>query len=635
MIQGLTVAIKESFLLKAFLGLVMISFAIWGVGDAINPALDPNVVIKVDQVEIRAEELQRRFNQEVNELREALGPDFSAKQAADLGIHENIIRQLSQRASIEMAAREMGLIVPNETLRRSLQQQDAFKDETGNFNRSLFTSTLTSNNLTEQGFVDLLRGDVTRQTLLEPIALNAGAPDALVDPLFRYRAEQRMADVLYISDADVNLPAEPTEQELRTLYDENILAFSAPEYRTVSAALVQPKDLVPPESITQDEIKSFYDENIDRYRTQEKRAVNQLIFGTQFEAQAAHEQIQDGDSLAILAERTSLDAPIELGELSANDDIGFDIGPIFNLDVDSISTPVQTDFGWHLFEVTSRDIGSIKALPVVREEIIEFIVQDRAFDEMYEATIYMEDQFAAGIAVNEVANAPGFSYVYFDAVDRDGRGVTGQRLSFTMDQDRFLRLAYATERGIDSQLIETDEYAYILRVEDIIPPAPKPYERVKGDVQKLWGAQARIAATAKMATAFLDDIGPSSDLPAMAESDASLQFVKLGPVTRFGDSLRLDAIIPAQFVSPEAMEGLFNARVGDVIKARVAAGYIVARMIEVVPPDKIALAENRGLVANAVKSSIANDLVAEFTDSLTNGFDVTLNREIIDQLVPQ
>jgi hypothetical protein len=83
------------------------------------------------------------------------------------------------------------------------------------------------------------------------------------------------------------------------------------------------------------------------------------------------------------------------------------------------------------------------------------------------------------------------------------------------------------------------------------------------------------------------------------------------------------------------MEGLFNARIGDVIKARVAAGYIVARMIEVVPPDKIALAENRDLVANAVKSSIAKDLVAEFTDSLTNGFDVTLNREIIDQLVPQ
>jgi len=635
MIQGFTVAIKESFLLKSFLGLVMISFAIWGVGDAINPVLDPNVVIKVDQVEIRAEELQRRFNQEVNELRDALGPDFTAKQAADLGIHENIIRQLSQGASIEMAAREMGLIVPNKTLRRALQQQDAFKDETGNFNRILFTSTLTSNNLTEQGFVDLLRGDVTRQTLLEPVALNAGAPDALVDPLFLYRAEQRMADVLYISDADVNLPAEPTEQELRTVYDENILSFSAPEYRTVSAALVRPKDLVPPESITQDEIKSFYDENINRYRTQAKRAVNQLIFGTQFEAQAAHEQIQDGDSLAILAERTSLDAPIELGELSANDDIGFDLGPIFNLDVDSISTPVQTDFGWHLFEVTSRDTGSIKALPVVREEIIEFIVQDRAFDEMYEATIYMEDQFAAGIAVNEVANAPGFSYVYFDAVDRDGRGVTGQRLSFAMDQDRFLRLAYATERGIDSQLIETDEYAYILRVEDIIPPAPKPYERVKDDVQKLWDSQARSAATAKMATAFLDDIGPSSDLPAMAESDASLQFVKLGPVTRFGDSLRLDAIIPAQFVSPAAMEGLFNARVGDVIKARVAAGHIVARMIEVVPPDKIALAENRGLIANAVKSSIANDLVAEFTDSLTNGFDVTLNREIIDQLVPQ
>ena len=53
MIQGLTAAIKESWILKGFLGLLMMSFAVWGVGDAINPAVDPNVVIKVDQVDIR------------------------------------------------------------------------------------------------------------------------------------------------------------------------------------------------------------------------------------------------------------------------------------------------------------------------------------------------------------------------------------------------------------------------------------------------------------------------------------------------------------------------------------------------------------------------------------------------------
>ena len=635
MIQSFQLAIKESLVLKAFLGVVMISFAVWGVGDAINPALDPNVVIKVDQVEVRADELQRRFNLEVDQLRDALGSGFTAKQAADLGILDNLIAQLSQTARLDMAARNMGIYIPDETLRRAVTEQEMFKDETGNFNRMLFNQTLANNNLTEQGFVDLLRGDVTRQTLLSPIAENAGAPDSMIDALFRYRAEQRMADVLYIDDASISIENEPSETELRAVYDENIASFTAPEYREVSVVLIRPKDLVPPESITEEEIQAFYDENINQYRTPETRTVSQLVFNTQFEAEQAFEQRQDGDSLITLAERLGLDAPIELGEVRMTDDIGFDLSPIFALDLQAVSAPVQSDFGWHFFEVTAQEPGSIKALPVVRQKIIEFIVQDRAFDEMYEATVYMEDQLAAGITVKEVASAPGYSYAYFEAVDRDGRDTNGSRLSFPVEQERFLQIAFSTSEGLDSQLVETDEHAYILRVEDIIEPAPKPFERVKDDVRALWESQLRLTQTADKAKTLLDNIGPSTDLAALAESNEDVTFVKLGPVTRFGDSLRLDAIIPARYVSPEAMDKLFKANVDDVIDARVREGHIVARLIEIVPPNETDLMENKKQVADAVRNSIANDLVAVFSESVTREFDVTLNHESIDELTPQ
>ncbi len=635
MIQGIKEALKESILLKGFLGLLMISFAVWGVGDGINPALDPNVVIKVDQVEIRAEELQRRFNLEVNQLRNALEPDFTAKEAADLGILDNIIVQLSQGASLDMAARKMGLIIPADALRQEVMKQDAFMDETGKFNRLLFDVALTSNGMTEQGFVDLLRGDIMRQTLLQPVAESSAAPKSLVNALFRYRAEQRMADVLYIDDADVELAADPSEQDLRTVYDENISAFSAPEYREVSAVVIRPEDLVPPESITNDEIQTFYDENINRYRTQPTRTVNQLIFSTQSEAQSTFEQIQVDDTLATLGERTNAGTPIGLGTLNANDDIGFNIDPIFALDQETISEPVQTDFGWHLFEVTAMTTGTIKALPVVREEIVELIVQDRAFDEMFEATVYIEDQLAAGISLEEVAETPSYIFVHFGGIDRDARDATGAPMTIPVEQERFLRLAFSTEEGLDSQLIETDEYAYILRVNAVIESAPKPFDRVREEVRALWDSQSRNSATAARAASLLNDLGPSSDLPALAEDNDDLTFVKLGPVTRFGNSLRLDSIIPARYVSPGAMEQLFGANLNEPFQARVAEGYVVARLVEIVPPDELALAENKKQVEDAVRNSIASDLVADFTAAVTEEFDVTLNREIIDQLVPQ
>ena len=635
MIQGLKEAVKESLILKGFLGILMLSFAVWGVGDAINPAVDPNVVIKVNQVEVRAEELQRRFNTEVDQLRGAIGPDFTAKDAADLGIMDNLISQLSERARLDMAAREMGLEVPDSILRRAVMEQDSFKDETGNFSQILLNSVLASNNLTQQGFVDLVRSDVTRQVMLQPISSNTGAPKTMVDALFRFRAEQRSADVLYIADEAVQIDEEPTEAALRIVYDENIASFTAPEYREVEAIVIRPTDLVPPESITEDEIQTFYDENMDRYRTQPTRTVRQLIFGTELDARAAYDQIQDGDTLVELGERTGMGAPIDLGELRANANIGFDLSAVFAQNEKGIGTPIQTDFGWHLFEVMDLTTGSIKALPVVRDEIVDFIVSDRAFDEMYEATIYLEDQLAAGIPMTEIAETPGYSRVYFETLDRDGRDATGARLSFSVDQERFIRLSYGTPAGLESQLVETDDYAFILRVISIIEPAPKPYERVATEVRTLAEQQSRGGATLATAESLLDDIGPSTKLPDLAENNESIEFAKLGPVTRFGDSLIIGSIIPARLVSPALMESLFEANTGDVVQARVAGGHIVAKLTEILPPDAAELEQIREQVATAVSSSLTNDLIAGFTQSITREFNVVLNREAIDQLIPQ
>lgn len=635
MIQGLTEAIKSSWILKGFLGLVMLSFAVWGVGDAINPAVDPNIVIKVDQVEVRVNELQRRFNVEVDQLRNALGPDFTAKEAAELGIMDNLITQLSERASLDMAARDMDLLVPDETLRRAVMEQDSFKDETGNFNRLLLNQTLMNNQLTEQDFVDLLRSDVTRQTLLQPVAANGGAPKVMVDALFRFRAEQRVADVLYVADSAAGVGEEPDESTLRSIYDENIVDFTAPEYREIEAILIRRTDLVPAESITDEDVQLFYDENIDRYREQPTRTVRQLIYQSEEEANAAFAQLQDGETLVELGAKTNMGAPIDLGILKANDNLGFDLSKVFDLAEQGVTEPVQSDFGWHLFEVTELTTGSVKALPVVRQEIIDFIVSDRAFEEMFQAEVYLEDQLAGGVPMKEIAETPGYTYLHFKEVDRDGRDSTGAPVTFPVEQERFLRIAFNNQPGLDSQTVETDEYAYVQRVVSVTEPAPKPYDRVAAEVRTLWETQARATASEDKAASFIDEIGPSVDLANLAETDEAVEFANLGPVTRFGDSLRINFIIPARLVSPALMEALFQASPGDVVEARVANGHVVARLEEIIPPDETELAQIREQVEATVTNSLVSDMIAGYTDSIIGEYDVVLNRESINQLIPE
>jgi len=635
MIQGLQTAIKESWILKGFLGVLMLSFAVWGVGDAIAPSIDPNIAIKVEQMEVQAEELQRRFTQQYENLRDALGPDFTTKDAVELGVMETLIQELTRTAALQMAAQDMDLAVADETLRRVAMEQDAFKDQTGNFSRMQLNAILASNNLTEQGFIDLLRSDITEQTMLQPIAASAAAPETMVNALFLYRAEQRVAELLYLDDASVTLSQEPSDTDLRSIYDENIESFTEDESRGVELIVIRPRDLVPESSITEEEIQAFYDENLDRYSTQPTRTVRQLIFPSEAEAQEAYAQLEDGDTLIDLGARIAAGEPIDLGTLSPNDTTGFDIGPIFEVSEKSITSPVESIFGWHLFEIIDLTIGSISALPVVRDEILDFIIQDRAFDEIFDATIFLEDQLAAGVPMAEVGETPGYNYINFEAVNRDGRDRNGSRLTFPVEEQRLLNQIFSTQEGLETPLVETDDYAYVARVTEVVAPAPKPYDSVQSEVAAMWEQQARASQTKAKGEDLLSAIGPSTKLLDIANDEEDVQFANLGPVTRFGDSLRLDYIIPARLVSPAFMDALFAAQVGEVVSARVSNGHVVARLTEIVDPDDPELEDLRAQIKTSVGNSLGNDLVASFTQEVTAPYSVIVNRETIDQLTPQ
>ena len=83
------------------------------------------------------------------------------------------------------------------------------------------------------------------------------------------------------------------------------------------------------------------------------------------------------------------------------------------------------------------------------------------------------------------------------------------------------------------------------------------------------------------------------------------------------------------------MEILFQMKIGDAVEARVGNGHVIAKLKEILPPNGPELAQVRDQVTGAVGSALANDLVTAFTRTVSEEFNVVLNREAIDQLIPQ
>jgi parvulin-like peptidyl-prolyl isomerase len=140
--------------------------------------------------------------------------------------------------------------------------------------------------------------------------------------------------------------------------------------------------------ITDSQVQTYYQENIEQYTAGPgERHIRHILVETEEEAQAVYDQAIAGEDFALLAEVNSIGptAPDggSLGFVSEDTPL---VEPFLvaalELDVEEVSEPVQTQFGWH---VIYRDTDVI-SLREARVEISELLAQDATRNE-FEAAL--------------------------------------------------------------------------------------------------------------------------------------------------------------------------------------------------------------------------------------------------------
>ncbi|RDV38636.1 hypothetical protein DV096_07445 [Bradymonadaceae bacterium TMQ3] len=134
----------------------------------------------------------------------------------------------------------------------------------------------------------------------------------------------------------------------------------------------------------EDEAQTFYNENPEAFtRGEEVRARHILVRvdseapedweAARQEAQELHARVTGGDDFAEVARESSDD-----GSAQAGGDLGsFGRGRMvpefeeaaFSLQVDEISEPVRSDFGWHIIQVTERNDEEVMSFDSVKEQL--------------------------------------------------------------------------------------------------------------------------------------------------------------------------------------------------------------------------------------------------------------------------
>ncbi|WP_418791902.1 peptidylprolyl isomerase [Phosphitispora sp. TUW77] len=117
------------------------------------------------------------------------------------------------------------------------------------------------------------------------------------------------------------------------------------------------KLLEPRISITEEEIKKYFDENKEQFAQQKQVKASHILVETEEKANEIKKKLSDGQDFAQLAKDNSTDTMSkenggDLGFFGSGDMVAEFEKAAFALEVGEISSPVKSEFGYHIIKVT-------------------------------------------------------------------------------------------------------------------------------------------------------------------------------------------------------------------------------------------------------------------------------------------
>lgn len=624
-------AIREKttgLVVKIFFGLLVVSFAAWGIGDYAFLRTTDDTAIKVGETKVSLASLDADYRAARDRLRRALGGELDENLVRTFGLLEQTVERATTQAALDEEARRLGIVASDAQVRQRIAADPAFRGATGQFDRFQFQRVLYENGLSEQRYIELVRGETRRLPLIEALDTGAAVPAALVDAIYRHRNERRSGERVFVPASAFTDIGIPTDDQLKETYEANIDRFTAPEYRAASVARVGLDDVLA--SIEPDE-KTLEEEFAARkaeFDVPERRDLKQMLFADEAAAKTALAAIEGGKSFDDVAKETPGQSPerTALGEVTRDETIPEIAQAAFAADAAAGKTigPVRTPFGWHLVEIVAVKPGEEATLASVRDKLLPDLKRRLAAERAFEIANKLEDQITRGRTLDEAAEAAGAKVVKIDAIDARGRDAKGEAVPLFAGAPEALRAVFDTAVGRESQLIETRTGPYFLvRPDGVTPSQRKDFAAVRDEVATLWAAQRRDEKAAERAKEILTALAGGEALEAITLR-FNLRIEPIEPVLRTGDTSRN---MPAQIAAR-----LFALKPGEAAVTPGLEGQYVVRMKEIVPADPAADAAGVEQIRTQLRQDMAGDLVAEYTQGLRTRLGAQVNRAVVDRL---
>jgi peptidyl-prolyl cis-trans isomerase D len=616
-----------SWVVKILFLFLILSFAIWGVGDMFRGRGALQTVADVGSSEIGRQDLSDQFRRVMNTMRSRFGESFDTQKAVQLGLLDQTLDQIINNRLLLLDAHDLGLDIGDDLISTTIRSAPDFRGVGNNFDPLRFREFLVQQGFGNEGaYVAILRQDMLRRQITGTISTGATPPKQLVDLMFAYRNERRVADVVLVPLAEVKALPDPDPATLADFHKKNPGMFTAPEFRQITALYLDPTEQAASINVPEQRLQDEYKARLPSLSVPERRDLEQLLFQDEATAQKVSAAIKAGTPFAKAGEDIAKTKPTALGKVTKGD-LPPELAKIaFALPQGAVSDPTKSPLGWHVVHVIGIDPGKTPSFDDVKKQIRDDIAREMAVDQLGRLTNQIDDALAGGATLEEAAAKTGARLLKIDAVDSHGLNRNGKPVASLPKDPKFLNVAFSSPQGEVSTIEDTSDGGFfLLRVDKIVPPALKPLDEVRTQAIAAWKARQLVDRARKEADAIRDDAKALGSLAKAAEKHG-LQVATSAPFTRFIRD-------PSSPVTDALASDLFRLKPGGLSVSESEKGFVVGELKSVTAADPAQNKDEAKTIDDQLRAAIADDMVNQYIAALKQRYTVTIHRDAVDSVV--
>ena len=385
----------KGWLAKVILGLIAITFALFGVDSYMSGDRSGGNIAEVGDAGISREELTREIQAQSDRMREALGPAFDSSVTETAAFRKQVLDSLIERKALLLEAQKLRFLAPDAYIASVLAQIPAFQQD-GTFSQQRYEAVLRQNNRTPAQFENELRQSFMLEAIASPVSVAAFPSRTSLTQIAGLVAQQREIAWTDIPASAVASQIKVTPADIEREYAASKQEFTEPEQVRVEYLVLDISAVAAWLTVSDQAVADYYAANAAQFGQPEQRSASHILIAADKSADAAtraqakakaselFQALQKNPGRFAELARTESQDP---GSAAQDGSLGsFGRGmmvkpfedAVFSMKPNEIRGPVESDFGYHIIRLDGVQAAQTAPLSTVRAAVIEELRKQQA-----------------------------------------------------------------------------------------------------------------------------------------------------------------------------------------------------------------------------------------------------------------